>query len=140
MKILKCSIAGYDFAFRVDVFEEIIPTVLFKEFPGQKKSTVGFINFRGEEKELLDLGYLLNAEYEGEYINRFIIVLKGRPYAFLIDKFDSIIDTETGDFASAEDNMPHAGFIASVIKNGNYPLYDADAIIAAAGRGHAKKR
>ena len=140
MKVLKCAIGATSFGFELKKeIEEVIETVETRQFPGQKKQTIGFYNYRGREIQLLDLAYILKWKYSKEYVDRFIIVIKDKPFAFLVDHIDNIYDLPDEKLEDpAEHQLPNGEMIAQVYVDGSYPIYEITKILEKIKDGRKK--
>ena len=96
MKVIKCNVGKSKFAFPLGDIKEVIETVLYEEYLGQNKFTLGFINYRGDELQLLNIAKVLKGAYEKnkEYEDRFIIIAKSQPFCILVDNVEDIFDLE----------------------------------------------
>ncbi len=140
MKVLKCAIGETSFGFELKrEIEEVIEAVEVRQFPGQKKQTVGFFNYRGREIQLLDLAHILKWKYSNEYVNRFIIVIKDKSFAFLVDHIDNIYDLPDEQMEDPSDHkLPNGEMIAKVYVEGSYPIYEISKILEKIKDGRKK--
>ena len=140
MKVLKCFIGITPLGIKINEIEEIIETVLYNEFAGQSKYTIGFINYRGREVQLLNLAKILKSKYKADYENQFILVLKDKPFGLVVDIIENIDEIEIKNLVDPELTFPNYDFIDKVFIKNNFPIYETDKIVGRLGNKDEKKR
>ena len=140
MKVLKCFIGITPLGIKINEIEEIIETVLYNEFAGQSKYTIGFINYRGREVQLLNLAKILKSKYKADYENQFILVLKDKPFGLVVDIIENIDEIEIKNLVVPELTFPNYDFIDKVFIKNNFPIYETDKIVGRLGNKDEKKR
>ncbi len=129
MKVIKCRIGKSYFGFKIEDIRAVSQTVLYEEYLGQNKYTLGYFIFRGENIQLVDITKLLAGKYNVIYEKQIIVLLKKYDMGLLVDELVGSKIVKDGDLENPKETIKKGEYIEKLVTSENYPIYDIEKIV-----------
>ncbi|MCD6577941.1 chemotaxis protein CheW [bacterium] len=129
MKVVKCRIGRSYFGFNIMGVRAVSQTVIYKEYLGQNRYTLGYFIFRGDNFQLVDITKLLAGKYDTEYEKQIMVLLKNHDIGILVDELIGNYNIKDPDLEIPSESIKRSEFIKYLVTTENYPVYNIESIV-----------